>query len=122
MVARKDLGLLRPRMDTQLHPPPEHCHRQKGTTPKSTKSVSQLSSVPIVLTNTSPERKKSLLSLTTSLYKAYSINPCVPCRLERTLLRLLRYNLDVQYKKGSQMLIADHFPEPRFVKSNQQRS
>lgn len=31
-----------------------------------------------------------------------------PCRLQRMLLRLLRYNLDVSYKKGSQMFLADH--------------
>ena len=31
-----------------------------------------------------------------------------PCRLQRMLLRLLRYNLAVQYKKGSQMYLADH--------------
>ena len=31
-----------------------------------------------------------------------------PCRLQRMLLRLLRYNLDVHYKRGSQMFIADH--------------
>ena len=98
---RKDLGLLRPRMDSQSHSPPEHCHRQKGTTPKSRKSVSELSSVVIVLTNTSPQRIKSLLSSTTNLCKTYWINPYVTCRLQRMLLRLLRYNLDVQYRKGS---------------------
>ena len=32
-----------------------------------------------------------------------------PCRLQRMLLRLLRCNLDVQYKKGSHMFIANHF-------------
>lgn len=31
-----------------------------------------------------------------------------PCRLQRMLLRLLRYNLDVQYKPGKLMFIADH--------------
>ena len=31
-----------------------------------------------------------------------------PCRLQRMLLRLLRYNLAVQYKKGSEMYLADH--------------
>ena len=31
-----------------------------------------------------------------------------PCRLQRMLLRLQRYNLDVQYKPGPQMYIADH--------------
>ena len=30
------------------------------------------------------------------------------CGLQRMLLRLLRYNLDVHYKKGSQMFLADH--------------
>ena len=38
--------------------------------------------------------KKSLLS--------------APCRLQRMLLRLQRYNLEVIYKPGSQMYIADH--------------
>ena len=40
---------------------------EKEITPKSRKSVSELSSVVIVLTNTSPQRIKSLLSSTTSL-------------------------------------------------------
>ena len=31
-----------------------------------------------------------------------------PCRLQRMLLRLQRFNLDVTYKPGSQMYIADH--------------
>ena len=31
-----------------------------------------------------------------------------PSRLQRMLLRLQRYNLDVQYKPGSQMYVADH--------------
>ena len=31
-----------------------------------------------------------------------------PCRLQRMLLRLQRYNLAVSYKPGSQMLLADH--------------
>jgi len=31
-----------------------------------------------------------------------------PCRLQRMLLRLQRFNLDVKYKPGSQMYIADH--------------
>ena len=31
-----------------------------------------------------------------------------PCRVQRMLLRLLRYNLDVQYKPGRLMFIADH--------------
>ena len=31
-----------------------------------------------------------------------------PCRLQRMLLRLLRYNLDVGYKKGNRMYLADH--------------
>ena len=31
-----------------------------------------------------------------------------PCRLQRMCLRLLRYNLDVGYKKGSRMYLADH--------------
>ena len=31
-----------------------------------------------------------------------------PSRLQRILLRLQRYNLDVQYKPGSQMYVADH--------------
>ena len=38
--------------------------------------------------------KKSLLS--------------APCRLQRMLLRLQRYNLSVSYKPGRQMLLADH--------------
>ena len=38
--------------------------------------------------------KKSLLS--------------APCRLQRMLLRLQRFNLTVKYKPGSQMLLADH--------------
>ena len=38
--------------------------------------------------------KKSLLS--------------APCRLQRMLLRLQRYNLSVTYKPGSQMFLADH--------------
>ena len=38
--------------------------------------------------------KKSLLS--------------APCRLQRMLLRLQRYNLEMVYKPGSQMLVADH--------------
>ena len=38
--------------------------------------------------------KKSLLS--------------APCRLQRMLLRLQRYNLSVSYKPGSQMFLADH--------------
>ena len=38
--------------------------------------------------------KKSLLS--------------APCRLQRMLLRLQRYNLSVNYKPGSQMFLADH--------------
>ena len=32
-----------------------------------------------------------------------------PCRFQRMLLRLICCNLDVQYKKGSHMFIADHF-------------
>ena len=31
-----------------------------------------------------------------------------PCRLRRMLLRLQRFNLDVNYKPGTQMFIADH--------------
>ena len=31
-----------------------------------------------------------------------------PCRVQQMLLRLLRYNLDVQYKPGRLMFIADH--------------
>ena len=31
-----------------------------------------------------------------------------PCRLQRMLLRLQRFNLDVNYKPGTQMFIADH--------------
>ena len=31
-----------------------------------------------------------------------------PCRLQRMMLRLQRYNLDVTYKPGPQMYIADH--------------
>ena len=31
-----------------------------------------------------------------------------PCRLQRMLLRLLRYNRDVIYRKGSLMYLADH--------------
>ena len=31
-----------------------------------------------------------------------------PCRLQRMLLRLQRYNLAVKYKPGSQMVLADH--------------
>ena len=31
-----------------------------------------------------------------------------PCRLQRMMLRLQRYNLDVKYKPGPQMYIADH--------------
>ena len=31
-----------------------------------------------------------------------------PCRLQRMMLRLQRYNLDVMYKPGPQMYIADH--------------
>ena len=31
-----------------------------------------------------------------------------PCRLQRMLLRLQRFNLDVNYKTGTQMFIADH--------------
>lgn len=31
-----------------------------------------------------------------------------PCRLQRMLLRLQRYNLSVSYKPGSQMFLADH--------------
>ena len=31
-----------------------------------------------------------------------------PCRLQRMLLRLQRYNLAVSYKPGSQMVLADH--------------
>ena len=31
-----------------------------------------------------------------------------PCRLQRMLLRIQRYNVSVKYKPGSQMLIADH--------------
>ena len=38
--------------------------------------------------------KKSLLS--------------APCRLQRMLLRLQRYNLEMVYKPGSQMFVADH--------------
>ena len=38
--------------------------------------------------------KKSLLS--------------APCRLQRMLLRLQRFNLSVSYKPGSQMFLADH--------------
>ena len=38
-----------------------------------------------------------------------------PCRLQRMLLRLLRYNLAVQYKKGSQMYLADHLSRAPIV-------
>ena len=31
-----------------------------------------------------------------------------PCRLQRMMLRLQRYNLEVVYKSGSQMFVADH--------------
>ena len=31
-----------------------------------------------------------------------------PCRLQRILLRLQKYNLAVSYKPGSQMFLADH--------------
>lgn len=31
-----------------------------------------------------------------------------PCRLQRMLLRLQKYNLAVSYKPGSQMFLADH--------------
>ena len=31
-----------------------------------------------------------------------------PCRLQRMILRLQRFNLDVNYKPGTQMFIADH--------------
>jgi len=31
-----------------------------------------------------------------------------PCRLQRMLLRLQRYNLSVSYKPGCEMLLADH--------------
>ena len=31
-----------------------------------------------------------------------------PCRLQRMMLRLQRFNLDVKYKPGAQMYVADH--------------
>ena len=31
-----------------------------------------------------------------------------PCRLQRVMLRLQRFNLDVKYKPGAQMYVADH--------------
>ena len=32
----------------------------------------------------------------------------VPCRLQRMLLRIQRFNLSVSYKPGSQVVLADH--------------
>ena len=52
--------------------------------------------------------KKSLLS--------------VPCRLQRMLLRLQRYNLSVRYTPGSQMFLADHLSraaEREMIKSEE---
>ena len=51
--------------------------------------------------------KKSLLS--------------APCRLQRMLLRLQRFNLTVKYKPGSQMLLADHL-EPHSMKPPGQKN
>lgn len=40
-----------------------------------------------------------------------------PCRLQRMMLRLQRYNLDVTYKPGPQMHIADHLSRASMVDS-----
>ena len=45
-----------------------------------------------------------------------------PCRLQRMLLRLQRYNLDVQYKPGSQMYLADHLSRAFPAKKNRMKN
>ena len=40
-----------------------------------------------------------------------------PCRLQRMLLRLQRYNIAVQYKPGPQMYVADHLSRASLVSS-----
>ena len=42
-----------------------------------------------------------------------------PCRLQRMLLRLLRYNLDVIYKKGSLMYLVDHLSRAPLDQENE---
>ena len=44
-----------------------------------------------------------------------------PCRLQRMLLRLLRYNLDVIYKKGSLMYLTDHLSRAPLVQENESK-
>ena len=45
----------------------------------------------------------------------------VPCHLQRMLLRLLHYNLDVIYKKGSLMYLADHLSRAPLVQENESK-
>ena len=42
-----------------------------------------------------------------------------PCRLQRMPLRLLRYNLDVIYKNGSLMYLADHLSRAPLDQENE---
>ena len=42
-----------------------------------------------------------------------------PCSLQRMLLRLLRYNLDVIYKKGSLMYLADRLSRDPLAQENE---
>ena len=44
-----------------------------------------------------------------------------PCRLQKMLLRLLRYNLDVIYKKGSLMYLADHLSRAPLDQENESK-
>ena len=42
-----------------------------------------------------------------------------PCRLQRMMLRLQRFNIDVKYKPGAQMYVADHLSRASLADNNE---
>ena len=97
------------RTGNQLHLRNEHClqlnkgmHRKEGM---SSHCV-WLPEVLTVLTRRDKVTVESDHKPLQSVFKKSLL--CAPCRLQRMMLRLQRYNLQVVYKQGTQMFVADH--------------